>query len=146
VLQQYLEAFAAFGRTFQQIAARRARDGAGRVSNHYRASHLRRMVVTRTTQIVPDRLALYTMAAALVGYFGVKRLYRQYGLNASRNSHQNRLRTDLGAARLKRERADSEHRISLLRPIGLDPDCWRAARFSDRTTNPHDLVRMTTAN
>ena len=50
-------------------------------------------------------------------------------------------------ARLKRERADSEHRISLLRPDRLDPDMLdERARYQLDYANPHDLVRMTGPN
>ena len=46
-------------------------------------------------------------------------------------------------ARLKRKRADSEHRVSLLRADRLDPDMLdERARYQLDYVHPHDLVRM----
>jgi len=92
-------------------------------------------------------LALYTMAAALVGYFGVNAYTGKYGLNARLELDQEIVALTSEHARLKRERADGEHRISLLRPDRLDPDMLdERARYQLDYANPHDLVRMTTPN
>jgi cell division protein FtsB len=92
-------------------------------------------------------LALYTMAAALVGYFGVNAYTGKYGLNARLELDQEIVALTSELARLKRERADGEHRISLLRPDRLDPDTLdERARYQLDYANPHDLVRMTTPN
>jgi cell division protein FtsB len=92
-------------------------------------------------------LALYTMAAALVGYFGVNAYTGKYGLNARLELDQEIVALTTELARLKRERADGEHRISLLRPDRLDPDMLdERARYQLDYANPHDLVRMTGPN
>jgi cell division protein FtsB len=92
-------------------------------------------------------LALYTMAAALVGYFGVNAYTGKYGLNARLELNQEIVALTSELARLKRERADSEHRISLLRPDRLDPDMLdERARYQLDYANPHDLVRMSGPN
>ena len=92
-------------------------------------------------------LALYTMAAALVGYFGVNAYTGKFGLNARLELDQEIIALTSELARLKRERADGEHRISLLRPDRLDPDMLdERARYQLDYANPHDLVRMTTPN
>jgi cell division protein FtsB len=92
-------------------------------------------------------LALYTMAAALVGYFGVNAYTGKYGLNARLELDQEIIALTSELARLKRERSDGEHRISLLRPDRLDPDMLdERARYQLDYANPHDLVRMTTPN
>jgi len=92
-------------------------------------------------------LSLYTMAAALVGYFGVNAYTGKYGLNARLELDQEIIALTSELARLKRERADGEHRISLLRPDRLDPDMLdERARYQLDYANPHDLVRMTTPN
>jgi cell division protein FtsB len=92
-------------------------------------------------------LALYTMAAALVGYFGVNAYTGKYGLNARLELDQEIVALTTELARLKRERTDSEHRISLLRPDRLDPDMLdERARYQLDYANPHDLVRMTGPN
>jgi cell division protein FtsB len=92
-------------------------------------------------------LALYMMAAALVGYFGVNAYTGKYGLNARLELDQEIIALTTELARLKRERADGEHRISLLRPDRLDPDMLdERARYQLDYANPHDLVRMTGPN
>jgi cell division protein FtsB len=89
-------------------------------------------------------VALYTMATALVGYFGVNAYTGKYGLNARQELDQEIIALTDELARLKRERADSEHRVSLLRTDRLDPDMLdERARYQLDYANPHDLVRMT---
>jgi cell division protein FtsB len=89
-------------------------------------------------------LALYMMAAALVGYFGVNAYTGKFGLNARQELDQEIIALTSELARLKRERADGEHRISLLRPDRLDPDMLdERARYQLDYANPHDLIRMT---
>ena len=92
-------------------------------------------------------LALYAMAAALIGYFGVNAYTGKYGLNARQELDQEVIALTSELARLKRERADSEHRVSLLRSDRVDPDMLdERARYQLDYANPHDLVRMTTPN
>ena len=88
-------------------------------------------------------LALYTMAAALVGYFGVNAYTGKYGLNARQELDQEIIALTSELARLKRERAEGEQRVSLLRSDRVDPDMLdERARFQLDYANPHDLVRM----
>jgi len=88
-------------------------------------------------------LALYTMAAALVGYFGVNAYTGKYGLNARQELDQEIIALTSELSRLKRERAESEQRVSLLRSDRVDPDLLdERARFQLDYANPHDLVRM----
>jgi cell division protein FtsB len=92
-------------------------------------------------------LALYAMAAALIGYFGVNAYTGKYGLNARQELDQEIIALTSELARLKRERADSEHRVSLLRSDRVDPDMLdERARYQLDYANPRDLVRMTTPN
>jgi cell division protein FtsB len=60
-------------------------------------------------------LALYAMAAAIVGYFGVNAYTGKYGLNARQELDQEIVALTSELAQLKRERARSEQRVSLLR-------------------------------
>ena len=88
-------------------------------------------------------LALYTMAAALVGYFGVNAYTGKYGLNARQELDQEIIALTSELARLKRERAEGEQRVSLLRSDRVDPDMLaERARYQLDYVNPHDLVRM----
>ena len=92
-------------------------------------------------------LALYTMAAALVGYFGVNAYTGKYGLNARQELDQEIISLTAELARLKRERAEGEQRVSLLRSESVDPDLLdERARFQLDYANPHDLVRMNHPN
>jgi len=88
-------------------------------------------------------LALYTMAAAMVGYFGVNAYTGKYGLNARQELDSEIIALTSELARLKRERADSEQRVSLLRSDRVDPDMLdERARFQLDYDNPRDLVRI----
>ena len=88
-------------------------------------------------------LALYTMAAALVGYFGVNAYTGKYGLNARQELDQEIIALTSELARLKRERAEGEQRVSLLRSDRVDPDMLdERARYQLDYVNPHGLVRM----
>jgi cell division protein FtsB len=88
-------------------------------------------------------LALYTVAAALIGYFGVNAYTGKYGLNARQELDQEIVALTSELARLKRERAEGEQRVSLLRSDRVDPDMLEErARFQLDYVNPHDLVRM----
>jgi cell division protein FtsB len=92
-------------------------------------------------------LALYTMAAGLVGYFGINAYTGKYGLNARQELDQEIVALTTELARLKRERAESEQRVSLLRSDHIDPDMLdERARFQLDYVNPHDLVRMKAPN
>jgi cell division protein FtsB len=92
-------------------------------------------------------LALYAMAAALIGYFGINAYTGKYGLNARQELDQEIIALTSELARLKRERADSEHRVSLLRSDRVDPDMLdERGRYQLDYANPHDLIRTTTPN
>src|SRR5436189_3341535 len=88
-------------------------------------------------------LALYTIAAAMVGYFGVNAYTGKYGLNARQELDQEIIALTSELARLKRARADGEQRVSLLRSGQIDPDMLdERARFQLDYANPRDLVRI----
>src|SRR6202162_1267458 len=92
-------------------------------------------------------LPLYTIAAAMVGYFGVNAYTGKYGLNARQELDQEIVALTSELARLKRERAEGEQRVSLLRSDRVDPDMLdERARFQLDYANPHDLVRTVTPN
>jgi cell division protein FtsB len=92
-------------------------------------------------------LALYAMAAAIIGYFGVNAYTGKYGLNARQELDQEIIALTSELARLKRERTQGEQRVSLLRSDRVDPDLLdERARYQLDYVNPHDLVRITTPN
>src|SRR3982074_65949 len=92
-------------------------------------------------------LALYTMACETVGYFGVNAYTGKYGLNARQELDQEIIALTSELARLKRERAEGEQRVSLLRSDRVDPDLLdERARYQLDYVNPHDLVRTVGPN
>src|SRR6201981_4091436 len=104
---------------------------------------LRPMVSRSRLKSFLTGLALYTMAAALVGYFGVNAYTGKYGLNAQQELDAEIVTLTAEVARLKQERRDAEQRISLLRSDSLDPDMLdERVRAQLDYADPHDLVRM----
>ena len=90
-------------------------------------------------------LALYVMAAAFIGYFGVNAYTGKYGLHAQAALDEEMVALTTELARLKQERLALEHRVSLLRANTLDPDMLdERARYQLEFAHPRDLVRVTT--
>jgi len=88
-------------------------------------------------------IALYAIAAALIAYFGVNAYTGKYGLNARQELDQEIIALTSELVRLKRERAEGEQRVSLLRSGQIDPDMLdERARFQLDYANPRDLVRV----
>jgi cell division protein FtsB len=102
------------------------------------------MVSRARLKSVLTGLALYMIAAAIVGYFGVNAYTGKYGLNARQELDSEIVALTSELARLKLERAKSEQRVSLLRSDRVDPDMLdERARYQLDYANPHDLVRAT---
>jgi cell division protein FtsB len=80
------------------------------------------MVTRKRLRSILTALGLYVMAALLIGYFGVNAFSGNHGLKATEDIDQQltALSTDLD--RLKREHAQWERRVALLRPDRVDPD------------------------
>ena len=88
-------------------------------------------------------LALYTMAAAIIGYFGINAYTGRYGLTARQELDQEIISLTSELVRLKQERAEGERRVSLLRSDRVDPDMLdERACFQLGYANPHDLIRI----
>jgi cell division protein FtsB len=105
------------------------------------------MVTRSRLKSVLTGLALYAVAAALIGYFGINAYTGKYGLNARLELDQEIISLTSELARLKRERAEGEHRVSLLRSDRVDPDMLdERARYQLDYANPHELVRMLPAS
>jgi cell division protein FtsB len=80
------------------------------------------MVRRRRFRTVLNALALYAVAALLIGYFGVNAHTGDHGLRAKQELDQQITSLSAELAGLKAERAVWERRVSLLRPSGIDPD------------------------
>jgi len=103
------------------------------------------MVSRNRLKSVLTGLALYAIAAAMISYFGVNAYTGRYGLNARQELDQEIIALTAKLARLKHERAQEEHRVSLLRSDRVDPDMLdERARYQLDYVNPHDLVRTNT--
>jgi cell division protein FtsB len=88
-------------------------------------------------------VALYSIAAAMVGYFGVNAYTGKYGLNARQELDQEIVALTSELARLKAERAEGEKRVALLRSSSIDPDMLdERARYQLDYANPRDLVHI----
>lgn len=88
-------------------------------------------------------IALYAMAAAMVGYFSVNAYTGKYGLTARQELDQEIIALTSELARLKQERALGEQRVSLLRSSRIDPDMLdERVRYQLDFASPADLVRV----
>ena len=105
-------------------------------------------MVSRTRlKAVLTGLALYALAAAMIGYFGINAYTGKYGLNARQDLDQEIMALTAELVRLKQERAEGERRVSQLRSDQVDPDMLdERARYQLDYANPRDLVRMIKPN
>jgi cell division protein FtsB len=101
-------------------------------------------MVTRTrVRTVLTAIGLYIGAALLIGYFGVNAYTGAHGLKAKQDIVQQITELNVELDRLKRERGEWEHRVSLLRADRLDPDLLdERARTMLDFVHPHDLTMM----
>jgi len=112
-----------------------------------RPSDVSAMVTRSRFKAFLTGVALYAIAAMLIGYFGVNAYTGKYGLNARQELDQEIIALTSELARLKRERAQGEQRVSLLRSDRVDPDMLdERARFQLDYANPRDLVRTIKPN
>jgi cell division protein FtsB len=99
------------------------------------------MVTRNRFRAVLNTLALYTIAAALIGYFGVNAYDGNYGLRAKQDLDQQIAELTQELTALKTERATWEHRVALLRPQSIDPDLLdERARTLLNYADPRDLT------
>ena len=99
------------------------------------------MVTRKRFRTVLNALALYTIAAAVIGYFAVNAYSGNRGLRAKQDlDHQiSQLTGEL--ATLRAERGSWERRVSLLKPESIDPDMLdERARSLLNYADPRDLT------
>ena len=101
------------------------------------------MVVRRRLRTVLTALGLYVSAALLIGYFGVNAYTGAHGLKANQDLAQQMSELSAELGRLKLNRAQWEHRVSLLRSDALDPDLLdERVRAKLDYAHPHDVVMI----
>jgi cell division protein FtsB len=101
------------------------------------------MVTRNRLRSLLHTLALYTIAALLIGYFGVNAYTGEHGLIAKQDLDQEIGQLNGELAVVRAERMVWERRVSLLKPDNLDPDLLdeRARALLD-VAGPRDLVLM----
>lgn len=80
------------------------------------------MVTHRRRRTILTALALYSLAALFISYFGVNAFTGAHGLRAQQDLDQQLAQMQAELARLRAERAIWERRVGLLRATQLDPD------------------------
>lgn len=101
------------------------------------------MVSRARLKAVLTGIALYLLAAGVIGYFGVNAYTGRYGLTAQQELDQEIVALTSELARLKAERMVGEKRVALLRASKLDPDMLEErARFQLNYVHPRDLVLL----
>ncbi len=101
------------------------------------------MVSRARLKAVLTGVALYSIAAAMVAYFGVNAYTGKYGLNARQELDQEIIALTSELERLKNERIEDEKRVSLLRADRVDPDMLdERVRYQLDYAHPRDLVRL----
>ena len=101
------------------------------------------MVTRKRLRSILTTLGLYVMAALLIGYFGANAYSGNHGLKAKEDLDQQIAALSADLDHLKRERAQWERRVALLRADKLDPDMLdEQARALLDYVAPNDLTLM----
>ena len=101
------------------------------------------MVTRKRLRSFLQAVALYVIAALLVGYFGFHAFTGDHGLNAKQDLDQQIAELTRERDRLKTERGQWERRVALLRSASIDPDTLdERARALLEYVHPNDLTMM----
>jgi cell division protein FtsB len=99
------------------------------------------MVTRKRFRTVLNALALYTIAALVIGYFGVNAYSGNRGLRAKQDLDQQIAELSAELDALRAERASWERRVSLLKPESIDPDMLdEQARLLLNYADPRELT------
>jgi cell division protein FtsB len=99
------------------------------------------MVTRRRIRTIVNALALYTIAALLIGYFGINAYTGNRGLRAKQDLDQQIAELSNELAGLGAERVNWERRVSLLQPESIDPDMLdERARALLNYVDPRELT------
>ena len=101
------------------------------------------MVMRRRLRNVLNALALYAIAALVIGYFGVNAYTGEHGLIAKRDLDQDIAQLTHELDGVKAERAVWQRRVSLVKSDNIDPDLLdERARLLLDDAGPRDLTLM----
>ncbi|HUC50012.1 MAG TPA: septum formation initiator family protein [Xanthobacteraceae bacterium] len=101
------------------------------------------MVTRKRLRTVLNALALYVLAALLIGYFGVNAYSGNRGLKAKEDIDRQMASLNADLARLKLEHAQWARRVALLKSDAIDPDMLdERARLLLDYVDPNDLTLM----
>ena len=101
------------------------------------------MVTRKRLRSILNTLALYALAALLIGYFGINAYNGDRGLKAKEDIDRQMATLTAELDHLKTEQARWERRIALLKSDDLDPDMLdERARILLDYADPHDLTLM----
>ena len=99
------------------------------------------MVTRNRLRAVLNALALYTIAALVIGYFSFNAYSGNRGLRAKQDLDQQIAELSAELDALKAECAMWERRVSLLRPESIDPDMLdERARLLLNYADPRELT------
>ena len=99
------------------------------------------MVTRRRLRSILNTLALYALAASLIGYFGVNAYNGDRGLKAKEDIDRQMTALTAELDHLKAEQARWERRIALLKSDDIDPDMLdEQARMLLDYADPRDLT------
>ena len=103
------------------------------------------MVTRRRFRTVINALALYTIAALLIAYFGINAFTGNHGLRARQDLDQQITKLNSELAALRAERINWERRVSLLQPESIDRDMLdERARALLNYVDSRELTRQLT--
>jgi cell division protein FtsB len=103
------------------------------------------MVTRRRFRTVLNVLALYTIAALLIGYFAVNAFSGNHGLRAKQDLERQIAQLSKELAALRAERQFWERRVTLLQPESIDADMLdERARALLSYVDPRELTRQLT--
>jgi cell division protein FtsB len=101
------------------------------------------MVTRRRLRAILHALALYVLAALLIGYFGVNAYSGDRGLKAKEDIDRQMASLNADLTRLKLEHAQWARRVALLKSDAIDPDMLdERARLLLDYTDPNDMTMM----
>jgi cell division protein FtsB len=101
------------------------------------------MVSRRKLRSFLNAIGLYTCCALVIGYFGVNAFTGNHGLRAKHDLDRQFAELSNELAELKLERAEWQHRVTLLKSESIDPDMLdERARMVLNYLDPRELTLM----